>query len=370
MTSISNKNSSEITFFTSSMGDGGAQRTIANLAKGFAERDYNVELLLLRAEGAYLQQLPDSIAITELNSGRALQAVPEIYTYLRQKNPEVFFSTIEYLNVAALLSTLLSRTSTQTVIRAANIQTKQNKGGIQSKFQYSLAKILYPQADKIISLSHHVKRDISTHYGLNPDSISVIHNPVDIEEIKCKAAEEINCDVFDSDTEVAINVGSLTEQKDIPTTIKAFAQLVDQRDIELIILGKGNQRDHILQLTKNLGVDDRVHLLGFVDNPFAYMDMADVFVLSSRWEGFGHVIVEAMACGTPVVATNCPGGPSEILDDNKYGELIPVGDHMALASAIRRTLDNPPDESTLVNRSKDFNYKQITDQYEKAIFNL
>jgi len=163
-------------------------------------------------------------------------------------------------------------------------------------------------------------------------------------------------------------VGRLTEQKDIPTTLRAFERISKSQDVELVLLGEGELRGKLRDLAWDLGIEESVHMPGFVDNPFPYMRAADVLVLSSRWEGFGNVLVEAMACGTPVVSTECPGGPPEILRDGKYGKLVPVGDHKALADAVTQTLENPIGASRFVDRAIDFDYQKITKNYEDCIF--
>jgi len=358
----------DISFYTSSMGEGGAQRTVANLVTGFVERGLDAELLLLRAEGPYLESLPSDTKVIELEANRALGSIPELVSYLRDREPEVLFSTMEYLNVVALLSKLLSRVSTRTAIRAANVQSEKSRSGFRNSVQYQLAKYLYPKADHFIALSKYVRNDFSEYYGINKDEISVIYNPVAIEEIQELATEMVDIPFCDNNSDLIVNVGSLTEQKDIQTTIKAFKKITECRDAQLLILGKGEQRDGLIRLATTLGIEDSVHLPGFVDNPFAYMSEADVFVLSSRWEGFGHVIVEAMACGTPVVSTNCPGGPAEILENGKYGALVPVGDTTALANAVVQLLENPLEKEILLERAVDFDYKRITSQYEDVIF--
>lgn len=350
------------------MGDGGAQRTVANLAKGFVERGYEIDLLLLRAEGPYLEELPDEVAVVEMDADRALKSIPELVGYFKETNPDVLFSTMEYLNVTSLISSMLSRTSARIVIRAANVQMLKDKSSIRSKLQLVLARHLYPRADEIIALSEYVRRDITSHYNLERCSISVIYNPVAVEKIQQLSMKGIEHDVFNSKADVIISVGRLSEQKDIATTLRSFALLSNRRDAKLVILGKGEQRDMLVKMAEDLGVSGQVYFFGWVDNPFPYMAAADVFVLSSQWEGFGHVIVEAMACGTPVVATDCPGGPSEILAGGQYGELVPVGDTEALSKAIEQTLVDPPEKATLIDRATDFSYRKIIDQYEETIF--
>ena len=360
--------SPDICFFTSTMGDGGAQRTIANLATGFSELGYDVDLLLLHRCGPYLRDLPHQIRVIELPADRARNAVVPLVQYLRETVPDVFFSTMEYLNVVSLISAFISNTDTRIAIRTANIRSLPRDNSAPAQIQHLLAKALYRQADHHIALSRDARTDMMNVYGLSKSSIDVIHNPVRVSHIQSRAESPVELDFVDPDSQLLISVGRLSKQKDYPTLLHACKDISEHRDIELIILGKGSLRSELTELAADLNIDDIVHFLGFVDNPYAYMAKADAFVLSSRWEGFGHVLVESMSCGTPVVATSCPGGPSEILADGKYGELVPVGNPSELASAINRTLQSPPQKTAIVRRAQDFDYISITKQYESVLF--
>jgi len=365
---ITGEREPDISFFISSMGDGGAQRTIANLTAGFAKRDYTVDLLLLSKTGPYLRDIPEAVRIFELATNRAITSVPFLAYYLRRASPDIFFSTMEHLNIVTLMASIISNTQTNIIIRASNVRTVSSDKGVKPCVQNLLARELYPYASELIALSEYVRGDVARNYDIDPNLITVIYNPVNIRNIQEMAKESLDGAVFGDSSDVIITVGRLSKQKDISTILRAFAQISDSRDIELIILGKGNEEEKLNRLAQDLGIMGEVHFLGFVDNPFKYMSMADVFVLSSRWEGFGNVLVEAMACGTPVVSTDCPGGPSEILSNGKYGELVPVGDSKALARAIERTLTSPPDDSLLIRRAGDFDSDRITSKYEELLF--
>jgi len=357
----------DIAFFISSMGDGGAQRTVANLASELSRRGYDVDLLLIRAKGPYLQDLHHEIDVINFDSTRALTSVAPLVKYLRQKRPNVLFSTLNYLNLVAIWAGFISRTSVDVVIRSANIQsTGENRG--RTRLIPHLMRAFYPFADKHIALSQSVAEDVCRNYGLDQEDISVIYNPAVTSDLFDEATEPIDHPWFDSDFPVILGVGRLSEQKDFTTLIKAFDRVACDQDARLVILGEGDKRSELDLLVDRLGLSDVVSMPGFMNNPYAYMSKADLFVLSSQWEGFGNVIVEAMACGTPVVCTNCPGGPSEILDDGTYGPLVPVGDPEMLANHIIEALKDPADDEILKQRAMEFSASSIADEYESVLF--
>ena len=167
---------------------------------------------------------------------------------------------------------------------------------------------------------------------------------------------------------VILGTGRLVTPKDFSTLLRAFARVRVQRKARLVILGEGNRREELESLAQQLGVSADVALPGFVANPYPFMERAAVFVLSSAWEGFGNVIVEALACGCPVVSTDCPGGPSEILDDGAYGPLVPVGDDAAMAEAILAVLESSRDSGRLQARAAVFSEERAIDNYSDVLF--
>jgi glycosyltransferase involved in cell wall biosynthesis len=225
----------------------------------------------------------------------------------------------------------------------------------------------YPWADGIVAVSQGVADDLAQQIGIPRERIQVILNPIVTPELQRKAKAPLEHPWFSpGQPPVVLAVGRLHPQKDYPTLLEAFAQVRQARPARLLILGEGGERSRLEALIHQLGLEEDVSLPGFVENPFAYMSHASVFVLSSRWEGLPTVLIEALYCGAPLVATDCPSGPREILANGQYGRLVPVSDVRALAKAVEVTLDgdtpSPPPESW-----RPFELKTVVDQYTRLM---
>jgi glycosyltransferase involved in cell wall biosynthesis len=273
---------------------------------------------------------------------------------------------MEIPNIVSVLATRFP-IQTPTVLRIANINSMKDRRGRYTLIP-PLKQLVYPFDEAIITISDGVARDLARITGIDEEEMTTVYNPAFDPTIPQKATEEVDHPWLNDETkQVVIGVGSMKPQKDFPTLLRAVHHLQERQETHLIILGKGDGKPALKELAQSLGIADRVSFPGFVENPYAYMARANVFALSSAWEGFGNVIVEAMACGTPVVCTDCPGGPAEILNDGEYGPLVPVGDHEALATAIQQMLESPPDPNTLVNRARAFSIEKIVDEYERVL---
>jgi glycosyltransferase involved in cell wall biosynthesis len=225
-------------------------------------------------------------------------------------------------------------------------------------------RVLYPSADAVVAVSAGVADGLASRAGLRRDRITVIHNPIVTPEIAEKAAAGLDHPWFaPGQSPVFLAAGRLTVQKDYPTLLRAFAQLRQRRAARLVILGVGELRDELAAQVSSLGLAADVEFAGFQENPFAFMRRAAAFVLSSAWEGFGNVLVEALACGTQVVSTDCPSGPAEILDGGRFGHLVQVGDASALAAAMEAALVHPLPAELLRERAQIFSIDAALDRY-------
>lgn len=339
-----------IALFLDNLEEGGVQRAIVNLARGFCNRGLNVDIVLQRVTGPFIKQVPDGVRIVDLGSPRLRASVSALATYLGEVQPKALLASLHYSTEIAILAKHWSKSPTRVVVceqgslgplQKARVPINKPLAflGLTPGRPTSLVKYFYPWADAIVAVSQGAAEELSQVGWLPLKNIQVIYNPVIMPDLAIKAQEAIDHPWFANKTiPVILSAGRLVDQKDFPTLIQAFAQTVKVHPSRLVILGSGPDRSQLETLIRQLDLEEHVALLGHVQNPYKYMASADLFVLSSIWEGLGNVLIEAMALGTPVVSTNCKSGPSEILADEKYGYLTPVGDSVALAEAILQVL--------------------------------
>jgi glycosyltransferase involved in cell wall biosynthesis len=334
---------SRVAIFLPSLGGGGAERVLLTVTKGCVDRGIGVDLLLSKAAGAYLGEIPPSVRVIDFKSGRVILSLPRLVRYLRAERPEVLLTTMNHANVTALWANRLAGVGTRVVVREANtLSVASRRGSKRNRLMPALVRRFYPWADEIVAVSEGVAQDLVEITGLPRSRIRVLPNPIVTFELVSQAAEPLQDPWFSVGAPpVVLGVGGLRRQKDFPTLIRAFARLRSRRAARLVILGEGPERPHLELLVRQLGVDADVRLPGRAANPFNYMARSTVFVLSSAWEGMPGVLIQALACGASVVATDCDSGPREILAGGRFGRLVPVGDHEALAAAISATLDTP-----------------------------
>jgi glycosyltransferase involved in cell wall biosynthesis len=243
----------------------------------------------------------------------------------------------------------------------------QNATTLKRRLTPQLVKWFYAWADSIVGVSQGVAKNL-VEIGLPSEKIEVIYNPIVTPELSEKVQELLNHPWFlPGQPPVILGVGRLQKQKDFPTLIQAFAKLRQQKPIRLMILGEGSERSHLESLVQEMDIAEDVVFPGFVSNPYAYIAQATVLVLSSAWEGFGNVLVEAMAAGTPIVSTDCESGPAEILANGQYGKLVPVGNYEDMAKAIAATLEDAPNREALQKRANEFSLEKALTKYGKLL---
>lgn len=358
-----------VAIFLPGLDGGGAERVMLNLSRGFVAQGIKVDLLLVRAEGPYLSQVPQEVRIVHLGNRRMLLSLPTLIRYLQHEQPIAMLCGQDDINVVALWMRRLAGASTRVVVSVHNHLSResQHTNKLKRRLAPYLVRWFYPWADAIVAVSQGVAEDL-LHLGLPSDLIEVIYNPVVTPEVVNKVQEPVPHPWFlPKQPPVILGVGRLEKQKDFSTLIRAFAQVQQQQCARLMILGEGADRNLLEGLVQELGLTEKVALIGFVHNPYAYMAQSAVCVLSSIWEGFGNVLVEAMAAGTPVVSTDCESGPAEILANGQYGKLVAVGDVQGLAEAITSTLKEPKDAAALKYRSADFSLEKVLVQYLQVL---
>lgn len=355
-----NNNKKHIAFFIPSMRGGGAEQVFATLANEFSSRNFKVDLILAQKEGPYLKNISRKVNIVDLKSSRILESLFPLVRYLKKEKPDILLSSLRHVNTVSIASRIISSSFTKMIIKQDSFYILPS-----NRIIMFLEKALFKKADHIVAVSKGVKKSLIEGLKIPEQKIKVIYNPIFKQDILKKSKMEIAHPFFENKkNKIILGAGRLSIEKDFSTLLKAFHKIKTD-SIRLIILGEGRLRGELEYLVEELGLEGYVSMPGFVDNPYAYMAKADVFVLSSKVEGFANVLVEAMACGTTIVSTDCPSGPSEILDGGKFGRLVPVGNIEKLAEAISEALSNPSEKEVLINRAKMFSVDKSIEEYQK-----
>jgi glycosyltransferase involved in cell wall biosynthesis len=348
----------------------GTLRQALALAGACAVRGYRVDAVVVRPGDALRAELPPDVRLVDLGAWAAgarrwwrvmvYGSVPALARYLRREHPGVMLSTASHINPAAALAWRLAGVDTRLVLRESNHAPA-------ARVRSRLAHRFYRWADAIAAVSDGVAAYVAAAAAVPRQRVVTIYNGVAIPELLRQAQVPLVHPWFSPGAPpVILGVGRLMPQKDFPMLVRAFARVRARRAARLLILGHGDSLP-LQQLAAHLGVGDDVSCPGFVSNPFQFMARASVFVLSSAWEGFPSVLIEALACGCPVVSTDCPSGPAELLDRGAFGPLVPVGDDVALADAILSALAAPTDRERLRARAAQFSVDAVAEQFIKLV---
>jgi len=360
----------KIAFFLPNLAGGGAERVCVNLAQGFVEHGLQVDFVLVRAEGTFLQAVPSQAGVVDLSARRTLSALPALAAYLHRERPYALIAAPDHANLVALWANRLAGGRCLTVLTVHNTLSTviRHTRKIQEHLYPFLLRLFQKSAHAIVAVSGSVADDLARLTGIPRKRITVIYNPVVNPGIDSLKTAPLDHPWFAKrSVPVVLAAGRLTVQKDYPTLLRAFAMLRQRRPARLVILGEGAQLGELKSLANDLAIAPDVDMPGFADNPYAFMSRCAVFVLSSAWEGFGIVLVEALVCGAQVVATDCPSGPADILENGRYGRLVPVGDHVAMAEAIETALDHPLPSEALQARARAFSVDIATEKYLDAL---
>lgn len=349
---------------------GGAERVAVNVANGLSARGYQVDLVLLCPCGELLDALSPQVRVVSLDASRVRQALWPLLRYLRSAQPAALLANMWPLTVMAVLARRLAGVQTRVVVVEHTTWSRSElleRPTVGWQVRTSMHHV-FPWADGIVAVSHGAADDLAQFAQLDRRSIRVLYNPVVGPLPGRSAVECAPADWWQGKHKRLLAVGTLKPIKGFDTLLDAFARLRAHVDARLLILGAGGERAALEAQVQRLGLQGQVFLPGFVKDPGPYYQRADLHVLSSTGEGLPTVLIEALAAGTPVVSTDCPSGPREILVDGRYGRLVPVGDAAALAEAMAQSLANGHDHEALKARAQEFSIDRAVDQYEDLLF--
>ncbi|WP_082220657.1 glycosyltransferase [Haloferax gibbonsii] len=366
---------SSVSIFTPTLdGVGGAERYIVNLSSGLSNRGYQVEIVSGNIHGLFSSDLPPEVDTCEIQvpsvpvAGSSSSLV-SLYQYFKNKCPDNFISVMNHANIPSALAHQMSRSNSNLILTEHNnpklLMSNKNSYKYKNKLIYEAAKHLYGHADHVVGVSQGVAEDLS---DILPhlDNIRCIYNPVVSEKITEKSLVTPDHWMFEDD--IPVIIGAKPEvQKNLTMLVESFSAIIEEREAYLLIVGSGEQIDEIKLRSQELGVEDYTDICGIVPDIYSYLGSADVFASTSNWEGLPTIHIEALACGTPVVATDCPSGPREILGDGKYGKLVPVEDREKFSKALLDVLKSPPEKDKLIGRADSFSIHKSVDMYEKIL---
>ena len=359
-----------VAIYLQSLEGGGAERAMVDLANGLRAEGLQTDFVVIRDEGPWRQLLSDDVHLVAIRSRWALPGFVKLLHYLRWACPDVVVAN----GAAPIIFAMLARWFTRRFIVIARIPTNLSAGLAQVNLKWRIVRrvqaALLPRADAIITNSKGSSEDIARSLPTAADNVHTIHNPVVRPSVTHEASQPVEHPWFHYGTPIIMSAGRLERPKDHATLLRAFALVGQQREVRLIVIGEGTQRRNLVNLSHELGIAHTVDFPGFHANPFAFMAKSRLFVLSSIHEGMPNVLIQAMACGTPVVSMDCPSGPREVLEDGRWGSLVPVGDARSLADAMLATIERPLPPSSLTARAAAFSADASIRAYVRLIDDL
>jgi glycosyltransferase involved in cell wall biosynthesis len=346
---------------------GGAERVHLNLAEDFVARGLRVDLVVGKYYGSLKDKVPAGVRLVSLDAGRVLFSLPQYLRYLAIARPPIVLSSVENISIVACLGRLLSRHKHRLVVRLDNALKDPGSLLLQPARAGWVTAIAgtFWMADALIAVSAGLQRQLRLLPGIRRKRVECIHNPVVDANFAAKLAGPVDVpSTVRTDLPWVVAAGRLHGHKDYPTLLRAFAAIRREIPAQLLILGEGGERAALESLAQSLGIAQDAHFLGYVENPLPIMARAQVFALTSTQEGFGNVLVEALAAGTHVVATDCPHGPRDILR-HEFGTLTRIGDVDGIAAALSKQMRAPkrPISQALMTHLESFQVRPIGNRY-------
>ena len=353
----------DLAIFLPSLGGGGAEKVMLSLAGEFASRGIRTDIVIAMSGGSLMKDLPSTVNLVELGHRKTTAATLSLARYLRRSKPRTLLPTVFSCNVTALAAHAISGVPTRIVPREASPTERDviASSRVGTMANIAAARLLYRRADAAIAISEGVRKSLAKFHWLSRAKIHVIPNPL-------PASATGSHDPPRQGRPVIVACGRLEPQKDYPTLLKAFALLRRTMDVELSILGEGFLHESLAALAEELGVGGDVVFHGFQSDPYAYFQRASLFAHTARYEGFGVVFLEAMACGCPIVATDCEGGVREVLDNGRFGSLVPVGNVQGFATAMEDVLTGKVKLDDPRTHLRKYSLESIADAYLKVLF--
>ncbi|MCL2923556.1 MAG: glycosyltransferase [Trichodesmium sp. MAG_R04] len=340
----------------------------------------NIILVLAEKKGEYLTKLPPEIEIIDLQVSYdfRLKTIFKLFfplvNCLNTYKPDVILSTLPCFNFLTIIAWLISGKKGHLVLGEHTLplnrllEVEGKSSGLIGKLVKFLSSLFYPYADNVIGVSNGITKELQKTLRLPKQKLQTIYNPVVNNDLLEKSYQPINHPWFEKNQPpIFLAIGRLTQQKDYPTLLSAFAQVCQIKSVRLLIFGEGEKRSQLEGLIKQLNLENYIQMPGFTENPYAFLSQSSALILSSIWEVLPTVLIEALACGCPVIATDCNYGPREILADGLYGNLIPVGDVDALAETMLNNLEQKEDRQRLKNYAQKFNVEESVSKYMKVL---
>lgn len=355
---------------------GGAQRVSLNILRFLNRSRFTPLLTLLKGKGNYMKMLPQDVTVYNLNLKRARFGVFDLVRILKITRPHIVFSTVNYIDEVVNVALRIYAGSYKLILRSPNFPSQNiHKYPVYVRL---ISRWSYNKADMVVASTKAMKSDLQLIFDLPLEKVKLVHNPVDLQLISSLSKKSVEEKLFHTEGDdyhpVIVSMGRLTEQKGFTYLIRAFKMVQNELPSKLVIIGDGAQKRDLENLTESLGIAEDVIFLGLQSNPYKYLVNSDLFVLSSLWEGFPNSLVEAMACGIPVISTDCPSGPSEIITPGIDGLLVPPGNPEALASVVLKVLNDKKLSIKMAmtgkKRVKDFNASYIVEEYERLFMSI
>lgn len=343
-----------VLFFRPSLAQGGADRVTATLLRRLDRTRYDLSLALVSAEGPFMQDLPSDVELHRLNSRRLALSVPALGRVIHQIRPDVVFSTASAANVIAAIAHQLVRSNARLVLSERSALFRGRAHDLKQRIEVVLKRATYHRADVVTVVSNGLGNQLITNLSLPRDLVRVVYNPVVEEDFAEQAAASVEHPWFASDSSIPVIVACarLVVQKDYPTLLAAFARIRKEREVRLFVLGEGAMRPSLEARARELGVSNDVCFFGFDKNPLKYMARARLVMHASNTEGLPGSLIQAMACGTPVISTDCDYGPREVITHDVDGYLVPVGDAAALADRALQLIADEPRRRAMGDRAR------------------